>query len=584
MAITQPAGFSETSDTSLVTTENPLWITAQVKNLSSQAVYSRMVTAVVQRATNGGAWTTIWTGNSAPLSWNVSETKAVIFQGPSLDTSLVHRSVYRITVSVPNDQDNVNNSQQKTFRVILKNNAVLVTYNGATPAGIRNLDSVKVALARLNIPYDLLDRNAPDGLSDSTDLDYTPWWTLVWVSGDPSLAPTSSDETNLYTGVTGQGSLSFKETQEVERYLQQGRTYAKKSMVIAGQNIAYYNGYLTVNNSVTDPEWMQTYMHTTFVANSPVLGTYNGWIVGQQPAYWKYPDSLNSTSPDVIKPSFATPLVGSEVTGFAYTYKTHPVTAADSGAGTTYYNTMVNTVFYGFDWADLAQTTPGGFGDTTSGTTRAMAAAFAFFRSHAGILLPVEFVSATAQHEGQSDALIKWEIAGQKDVARYDVEQQVDGGASTAQPAWVTLSHADADPSTTKYAYTEANIDVTKSYTYRIVAVDQNGAKTYSNTIELGPDASEMGFTLSQNYPNPTTGQSEVTFTLPEAARVTLRVMDVTGKIVNADVTNVSYATGQQSVKLDLSTLANGSYVYEMIATGADGQSVTLSKKLTLQK
>ena len=60
--------------------------------------------------------------------------------------------------------------------------------------------------------------------------------------------------------------------------------------------------------------------------------------------------------------------------------------------------------------------------------------------------------------------------------------------------------------------------------------------------------------------------------------------MDVTGKIVNADITNQQFAAGPQSVKLDLSMLPSGSYLYEMIATGADGQSATLSKKLTIEK
>jgi|GEM_PF-3210416 len=583
MSITQPAGFSATSDTSLVTTENPLWITAQVKNLSSQSIFNRTVNATVQQATNGGAWTTIFNSNSAPLTWDVSETKSVVFQGPRLDTGLVHNSVYRIIVSVPNDQDNVNNSQTKIFRVLLKNNAVLVTFNGATPAGIRNADSVELALNRLGVPFDVLDRNAPDGLANSTDLDYSPWWTLIWVSGDPTIAPVSGQ-------ATGQAGLSFKETQEVDQYLQHGLSYAKKNLVVAGQNIAYYNGYVMSNNIVTDSEWLQTYMHTRFVANSPLTsGAYNGWIVGQQPAYWKFPDSLNSVSPDVVKPSFATPLVGSEVTGFSYTYKTHPNTPSDSGAGTTYYNTLVNTVFYGFDWSDPVQTTPtdpstGLGGDTISGTTRTLAAAFAFFRSHGGTLLPVQFVSATAQHENQN-ALIQWEIAQQENVTRYDVEQQLADGASTsAQPTWVTLGHTDALDNTTKYAFTQANIDVTRSYTYRIAAIDNSGAKTYSNTIELGPDASQMGFTLGQNYPNPSTGSTEVSFTLPVASHVTLRVLDVTGKVVNSDVSNVSFDAGQQIVKLDLGSLANGSYVYELIATGADGQSVTLSKKLTLVK
>lgn len=58
----------------------------------------------------------------------------------------------------------------------------------------------------------------------------------------------------------------------------------------------------------------------------------------------------------------------------------------------------------------------------------------------------------------------------------------------------------------------------------------------------------------------------------------------MTGKIVNTDVTNQAFAQGSQNVKLDLSALPSGSYLYEMVANGADGQSVTLSNKLTIEK
>jgi hypothetical protein len=102
--------------------------------------------------------------------------------------------------------------------------------------------------------------------------------------------------------------------------------------------------------------------------------------------------------------------------------------------------------------------------------------------------------------------------------------------------------------------------------------------------VQLGPDASALGFTLGQSYPNPSQGVANISFTLPEASQVSVQVMDVTGKVVNSDVTNMPFAAGSQSVKLDLSGLPSGSYLYQLVATGADGRSATLSSKLTLEK
>ena len=409
--ITQPGGFSQTSDTSVVTTESPLWITAVVRNLSSVGVYNVPVTAKVQRSVNG-VWTTVGTYTSQPMTWQVNQSLNVAFQGPAL-TAANSTGVFQVTVSVPNDQNNVNNSQSKAFQILLKQNAVLLSYNGANSNGTQNRDSCILALNRLGVPFDTIDRNSPKGLPTNTIIDYTPWWTIVWAMGDPGVAPNP----NASPYQPGQGGLTLQETDEITRYLGAGLSYAKKSLVIAGQSIAWYNGFLMSNNAVTDTAWLQSTMHTVFYARSPLSeSSYSGSILGQQPAYWTYADYLSIPAntnnceecstpnldaylyPSVVLPDLITPAVGPTVNGYAYTYGIHPATPNDSGAGISFYNPLINTVFYGFDWANPYQVPPQDTlqNDLTSGTTRTLAAAFAFFRGHQGTVLPVDFVDASA--------------------------------------------------------------------------------------------------------------------------------------------------------------------------------------------
>ena len=764
LSITQPAGYSATSDTTSVTIENPLWITAQVKNLSSQAVFNVPVSATVEVAISGGPWTTIYTGSTSPMNFEVNETKSVTFKGPVITQAQAQTGVFRVTVTVPSDQNNANNAAQKVFRVLLKNNATLVSYTSATPFGLRNRDSVTAALRRLNIAYDTLDRKA----YASQDVDYTPWWTLIWsgdstkaldsipplvyprvnnypqtnftaiwtdisatgtaftlsnfttgfksiplpfnfhydgttisagtnirvgatgaisllnatppasnrlansanpgllcffsariaTGGDPydnlnyyrvdGIAPnrvftielrnmhfpgsggggstpgglnptdmqvklyetsgtiefiyhahnndfdggqglgitagvglnglsTPSFVSNTYaTGLTatpatdirwqgsiqpptiyGSGGLSFKETQDMERYLQAGQSYAKKSLIMAGQNIAFYNSFVQFNNSVTDSEFMKSYLHTVYRANSPVSGAYNGMIQGQQTDYWRFADHLNSISPDVVAPSFTTPTVGSEITGFAYAYLTHPATPSDSGAGTTYTNPKMNTVFYGFDWSDPTQTTPSELGGLTSGTTRILKGALDFITSHNGTILPVEFTDVTARRIN-GNGLISWATVHQSDIARFEVERQDEAGPGAA----VGTLHAIADVSADTYAFTDAGIDPMKSYTYRIAAIDLSGAKTYSPEAEIDPDGS-AGFLLGPSYPNPTNGSAVVTFTLPMDAPVRIDLTDAKGTIVRTAFTGRMTA-GDHSVTLDAKDLASGTYFYAL--------------------
>ena len=364
----------------------------------------------------------------------------------------------------------------------------------------------------------------------------------------------------------------------MERYLQAGRDYAKKSLVVAGQNIAFYNAFQKVNNSITDTEFTTTYMHTAYRANSPTGGAYSGLIQGQQTDYWKFSDNLNSNSPDVVAPSFKTPTVGSEITGFAYAYLTHPATPSDSGAGTTYTNPKMNTVFYGFDWSDPTQTTPSEAGSLTSGTTRILKGALDFITSHRGTILPVEFTDVTARRVN-GNGLISWATAHQSDIARFEVERS--DGASPG--AAVGTLHAIGDVSADTYAFTDAGIEPTKSYTYRIAAVDLSGAKTYSPEAEIGPDAS-TGFTLDQNYPNPASGLTSIRFNLPVDAMVTLRILDVTGKVISTEIANEAMQAGEQTYIMDASKYASGSYIYELTAVEPNGQAVTLTKKMTFDK
>ena len=569
LSITTPAGYSATSDTTSVTIENPLWVTGSVKNLSSQAVFNVPVSALVEVAISGGPWTTIFSGTTSPMNFEVNETKSVTFKGPVITSAQAQTGVFRVTMSVPNDQNNANNTSQKVFRVLLKNNATLVTYNGFSAFGLKNRDSVTAALRRLGIAYDTLDRNA----YGSQDIDYTPWWTLIWSSGDPA-----TPSNGLQTPSLGAGALSFKETQDVERYLQAGQTYAKKSLVVAGQNIAFYNAFQKINNAITDTEFTTTYLHTVYRANAPTSGAYSGLIQGQQTDYWKFSDNLNSNSPDVVAPSFTTPTVGSEIMGFAYAYLTHPATPNDSGAGTTYTNPKMNTVFYGFDWSDPVQTTPSEQGSLTSGTPRILKGALDFITSHSGTILSVEFTDVTARRIN-GNGLISWATAHQSDVARFEVER-TDGAGPGAGGG--TL-HAVGDVGADIYAFTDAGIDPTKTYTYRIVAVDLSGAKTYSPEAELGPDVS-AGFTLDQNYPNPANGLTSIGFNLPVNAVVTLRILDVTGKVISTEIANESMAAGEQTYTLDASKYASSSYIYELTAVQPNGQAVTLTKKMTLDK
>jgi hypothetical protein len=91
-------------------------------------------------------------------------------------------------------------------------------------------------------------------------------------------------------------------------------------------------------------------------------------------------------------------------------------------------------------------------------------------------------------------------------------------------------------------------------------------------------DATPGDFTLSQNYPNPFNPSTEITFTLPQASQVSLRVFNLLGQEV-ASLVNEFRNAGTHRVTFDASNLATGMYIYRL-ESGAN----SLAKKMMLSK
>lgn len=89
------------------------------------------------------------------------------------------------------------------------------------------------------------------------------------------------------------------------------------------------------------------------------------------------------------------------------------------------------------------------------------------------------------------------------------------------------------------------------------------------------------GVTLNQNYPNPFNPSTKIPFTLGASARITLKIYDLTGKLVSTLLDNASYYAGQYDIPFEPNQLASGTYFYRLTAVTKD-QKFTKVKKMTL--
>ncbi|HMQ78680.1 MAG TPA: alpha/beta fold hydrolase [Ignavibacteria bacterium] len=85
-------------------------------------------------------------------------------------------------------------------------------------------------------------------------------------------------------------------------------------------------------------------------------------------------------------------------------------------------------------------------------------------------------------------------------------------------------------------------------------------------------------FSLSQNYPNPFNPVTMINYSIPQKGLVTIKVYDVTGKLVKTLV-NETMEAGSSSVLFDASSLSSGVYFYNIVSG-----SYTDTKKMILVK
>ena len=87
--------------------------------------------------------------------------------------------------------------------------------------------------------------------------------------------------------------------------------------------------------------------------------------------------------------------------------------------------------------------------------------------------------------------------------------------------------------------------------------------------------------TLAQNYPNPVHNQTTIPFTIKETSHVSIHIFDIKGALIQTVLKNQKIK-GRQEIKIDLSHLPSGNYVYQLMGTTAEG--LNFKKGKILQK
>ncbi len=87
---------------------------------------------------------------------------------------------------------------------------------------------------------------------------------------------------------------------------------------------------------------------------------------------------------------------------------------------------------------------------------------------------------------------------------------------------------------------------------------------------------------LNENVPNPFSSSTNISYDLPASGAVTLRVLDLPGRVIRTVLANAWQEAGAHSTSIDLKGLPDGAYFCELSFTDSRGMVSRLVRRVTL--
>jgi hypothetical protein len=190
--------------------------------------------------------------------------------------------------------------------------------------------------------------------------------------------------------------------------------------------------------------------------------------------------------------------------------------------------------------------------------------ATASFNSLQNNHLPVELTSFTA-HIRQGTVQLKWRTETETDNYGFEILR------SLKKDVWdvVDFVHGHGTVNSPRnYTYNDPLLKNSNgTIFYRLRQIDRDGSDSYSSTVMVRI-AAPSAFAITDAFPNPFNPATTLTFSLTEASNVTLRLYDVTGKVLLSVFDNTSFDAGSHSITINANELPGGRYMAVMQTDG----------------
>ncbi|MFZ1289033.1 MAG: T9SS type A sorting domain-containing protein [Melioribacteraceae bacterium] len=209
--------------------------------------------------------------------------------------------------------------------------------------------------------------------------------------------------------------------------------------------------------------------------------------------------------------------------------------------------------------------------------------------------LPVELSSFNVNAVEGTKAQLNWETATEVNNYGFEVERsivsekaKVKSENETANSAvdnltWEKVAFVEGHGNSNSpklYSFTDKNLVGGSKFMYRLKQIDIDGTFEYSDAVEI--EVLPTKYELLQNYPNPFNPTTNIKFSLPEDAKVSINIYNVLGEKV-ASILNEDLKAGFHQVDFNAFSsgyqLASGIYLYSI-----ESSNFRQVKKMMLMK
>ncbi len=191
--------------------------------------------------------------------------------------------------------------------------------------------------------------------------------------------------------------------------------------------------------------------------------------------------------------------------------------------------------------------------------------------------LPVELSLFNAV-KSKSGVKLSWRT--ETEVNNYGFEIERASSSTTPLQGWEKIGFVNGNGNSNSpkdyFFMDELNASYGTIY-YRLKQIDNDGKFEYSDEISVNLGVPSV-FSLSQNYPNPFNPSTKISYTVPVDSKVSLKVYDILGNLVETLVDEQKEA-GYYEVNFNGSALSSGIYFYTISA-----DNFNQTKKMTLLK